>query len=372
MIDMTGWNMWEPHEVNGRIYCTPDSRWTVIERDDDIISDNGSKIITYKCQCNCEKHTIKTVRGYTLRLGISKSCGCIKSEKFNSEETKRLLREAAERLRNNTGRVIPRIDIIGKKFGMLTVREQTDDVVRPNGAHFAQYICDCDCGNTCIVPGSDLTKGISKGHTPKTHCGCQTFKNMSLAQIKGNVYSKRFDENGAEYVVGIANNTGEEFYLDTDDFDLVQNYTWFVHIDQTGYKSLMSKVRGSDKHIKMTALFGCKYFDHQDRNPLNNRRNNLKLKSDSEQMLNRNKRKDNKSGIVGVRQVKNDNDKKQPKTWYAELKINKQRVLSRFFETEEEAIIARLNAEAQYVPDNPPQKHLFEKYDIKINTQQNN
>lgn len=32
----------------------------------------------WKCQCNCEKKTIKTYKAHSLKIGNAKSCGCIK------------------------------------------------------------------------------------------------------------------------------------------------------------------------------------------------------------------------------------------------------------------------------------------------------
>lgn len=262
--------------------------------------------------------------------------------------------------RNTTGRVCPRKNIIGKKFGMITVLYQTDDYIYPNGQRFAQYYCQCDCGVFLNVIGVDLTRSETDGHKPKRHCGCQTAKNISDSQRKHNAFRQDGD-----VIVGITSNTDEEFYIDIDDFDLIKDYCWFVHTDQTGYRSLVAKVPGTDRHIKMTALLCCKGYDHIDRNPLNNRRNNLRLANQSQQMLNRSVKSNNKSGVSGVWYV--DDGKNRKKRWYAELKIDKKRVLSKFFATKEEAIVARLQAEADYAKEFAPQKHLFEQYKINVN-----
>ena len=55
-------------------------RWTVIEQADDFISANGKHITMWKCECSCENHTIKIIRGYNLTNGHSQSCGCLAQE----------------------------------------------------------------------------------------------------------------------------------------------------------------------------------------------------------------------------------------------------------------------------------------------------
>lgn len=341
--DMTGWVMSE-HGV-------PDSRWTVLERADDIITPNGTTQAAYKCKCSCERQTIQIVRATSLKHGYSKSCGCIKIERLQSEEHKK---NTANKCRNKTGRVRPKTNIIGKKFGMLTVCEQIDDYVHPGGQRFAQYRCLCDCGNYINVIGNDLTRTETSDHKLKTHCGCKSSENRSKAQRKGNTY--RID---GDIVIGITNNTNEEFYNDIEDMVKIQDYTWFVHIDQTRYKSLQAKVPGTDKHIKMTALLGYKYYDHKNRNTLDNRKNNLRPATNSENMKNRSLFSNNKSGVTGVWFLK-DRQK-----WRAEIKMNKKSVYLGDFINKYDAIEARLQAEADYYGEFAPQKYLFEKYNIK-------
>jgi hypothetical protein len=71
-INMTGWKMWE-HGI-------PDSRLVVIKQVDDYINTNGSHRAQWLCECNCKRHTRLIVDGTNLRQGITKSCGCLKSE----------------------------------------------------------------------------------------------------------------------------------------------------------------------------------------------------------------------------------------------------------------------------------------------------
>lgn len=60
-------------------------------------------------------------------------------------------------------------EISNKRFGLLVVLEQTEKLGKDT--HRA-WLCLCDCGNTVVVRGYQLTGG------QKTHCGCQTKSNI--------------------------------------------------------------------------------------------------------------------------------------------------------------------------------------------------
>ncbi|MCI8378602.1 MAG: hypothetical protein HFH72_08810 [Lachnospiraceae bacterium] len=54
-------------------------------------------------------------------------------------------------------------NLIGKRFGALTVKERTENNVRGN----TMWLCRCDCGNDFVALGYDLTHGRT------TSCGCR-------------------------------------------------------------------------------------------------------------------------------------------------------------------------------------------------------
>lgn len=54
-----------------------------------------------------------------------------------------------------------KINLIGKKFGRLTVIENA-----PNKGRFTQWKCKCDCGNIVYATTRDLQKGDTQS------CGC--------------------------------------------------------------------------------------------------------------------------------------------------------------------------------------------------------
>lgn len=59
-----------------------------------------------------------------------------------------------------------RIEIVGKKYGHLTVIKRVDDYISPNGSHAPVYQCLCDCGNIVNVRKSVIISGSKKS------CGC--------------------------------------------------------------------------------------------------------------------------------------------------------------------------------------------------------
>lgn len=118
------------------------------------------------CKCDCGNE--KIIRGVQLRSGKSKSCGCLQKEKVREQGLK------------NTE------DLIGKRFGRLTVRERIDGTESLRG----KWICDCDCGGFTITTTDKLKSGHSQS------CGClQSKGELRIAQLlqKNNiVFSKEY------------------------------------------------------------------------------------------------------------------------------------------------------------------------------------
>lgn len=57
-------------------------------------------------------------------------------------------------------------DIVGERFGSLTVLRRVEDKVSPKGYKKPQYECVCDCGNKKVVVKGNLLTGNT------TSCGC--------------------------------------------------------------------------------------------------------------------------------------------------------------------------------------------------------
>ena len=243
----------------------------------------------------------------------------------------------------------------------LTVIEQADDYVRKNGQHIAQWLCECSCKERkqIIVRSNHLKRGHTKS------CGCLqkeiTIENNKKLH-KTNLYDLNLkDENGL-YGVGYCCNTGRKFYFDMDDYDKIKDYCWSESKRQNkNYSSVRAYNKNSKTAIFIHYIIADKYYDHIDRDPFNNRKHNLRKATVSENNRNHNLRTNNKYGVTGIYW-----SKKRFK-WQASICIDTHNKFLGYFTEKEDAIKARLEAEARYFGEFAPQLHLFEQYKINVN-----
>lgn len=79
------------------------------------------------------------------------------------------------------------VQMIGRIFGRLTVKERAPDFVQKSGRRRFCYICECVCGKSANVLGENLRSG----HT--TSCGCQQDENrkkLRLTALEGQRYGR--------------------------------------------------------------------------------------------------------------------------------------------------------------------------------------
>lgn len=246
-------------------------------------------------------------------------------------------------------------DLTGKVFGRLTVVEQAEDYISPQGYRYAQWKCKCCCeaDKTIITMGRHL----KTGHTMS--CGCLMIEINRENGHKNKKYNK-YDLSG-KFGIGYCSNTGSQFYFDLEDYDKIKEYCWNEHV--IGRYHALETHTSKDSVVRMSWLIVGKDYDHIDRNPLNNKKDNLRKSTDSENNCNHSLRSNNTSGITGVGWDKRSN------RWIARISINHKYSHIGYFVDKEDAIVARLQAEAKYYGEFAPQRHLFEQYNIS--TQQN-
>ena len=126
------------------------NRLTVIKESEQRLNN----LPTWICKCDCGAEVLATTKA--LRKGSKQSCGCLKKK-----------------------------DLIGKKFGKLTVIGYTDE----NRHGSALWKCQCECGNITYA----TTEGLRVGDN--TSCGCynkakELFKLTYKVNLVGNKYGK--------------------------------------------------------------------------------------------------------------------------------------------------------------------------------------
>ena len=124
--------------------------------------------------------------------------------------------------------------------------------------------------------------------------------------------------------------------IDLDDVDKVKNYRWGLTKGYVLNKSI------KELHRFIADCPDDMIVDHINHNKLDNRKENLRICTKSQNAMNVKKRKNNTSGATGVYW-----DKIRSK-WYAQIWINARCTNLGYFGSKEEAIQARKNAEIEY------------------------
>ena len=293
---------------------------TVLEQAEDQINENGRHYIIWKCICDCQLNNetpqYTYVRGTHLTSGDVKSCGCLAKELSSKREC---------------------IDIIGNKYGMLTVVSRGENTKTGQ----TQWWCQCDCGSDLkLITKSNLISGNTFS------CGCY---NQRKRKDKNNTY----DLSG-EYGIGYTSK-GEEFYFDLEDYDKIKERYWFK--TNNGYFATKSYGIPIMLHRFILNLPSFQYdnpVDHINHNTFDNRKVNLRITNNSQNNMNKGLASNNTSGVKGVNFDKNKN------LWIARISAYKVRYHLGGFVNKQDAIRARKEAEeilhGEYSYDNSIKK----------------
>lgn len=171
----------------------------------------------------------------------------------------------------------------------------------------------------------------------------------------------KYDLTG-DYGVGFTSNTNREFYFDLEDYEVIKKYYWYEHHNGNGYGIVAAQNPDTHKKIKMHQLLGFDGYDHTNRNPMDNRKVNLREATRQENNQNHSIASNNTSGIIGVSFDKNRNK------WSAGIAVDGKWMWLGRYSSKRDAIIARLNAEQKYYKNFAPQRHLFDEYCIDVTT----
>ena len=212
------------------------------------------------------------------------------------------------------------VDLIGQKFGKLTVFERADDCIHPSGKHSTRWLCKCDCGNEIIVIGQHLKKGLTKS------CGClqKRYNTFDLSNGYGIGYTSK----------------GEEFWFDIEDYSKIKDYCWYV--SSNGYLATGSGKNTKLIHRLITDCESNMVVDHINHDKMNNRKYNLRICKQSENSANCKVSVNNSSGVTGVFWDNTVNK------WGSHITVNRKSTNLGKFDSFEDAVKARKNAEEKY------------------------
>lgn len=213
------------------------------------------------------------------------------------------------------------LDITGQKFGRLTAVKRCEN---DNGG-FVTWICKCDCGNIIKARTGNLRSGNT------TSCGC--YKKELICRRETNEYKMQGD------ICLVYTKKGIPVIIDKEDYEKIKGYLWYT---SKGYALTHFKGTTLKIHRIILNIGEGMVVDHINGNPLDNRKANLRICTQHQNAMNVKKPKNNKSGIKGVRWVENRHK------WEAFIGYNRKQIHLGQFDSVDEAVNARKNAEAKY------------------------
>lgn len=186
-------------------------------------------------------------------------------------------------------------------------------------------------------------ENCKRSYRAKGFCNTHLRRYNKYGEVNRSVYDKNniiIEDNFAK--IELYNNGGKVIdyaFIDIEDIDKIKDYKWYKRID--GYiLSQMTNYNIRLHRLIMNAIEG-QIVDHINRNPLDNRKQNLRFVSFIENCINQKKPKNNTTGIIGVSYSNRD------KKWLAHITFNNLTKMYRF-KNKEEAIQKRKELELLY------------------------
>jgi hypothetical protein len=196
------------------------------------------------------------------------------------------------------------------RYGNLTVLEKIQ---------YNKYRCKCDCGNITDVFYHNL---VSENTVSCGRCNQVSFINYML------------------FTIG-KDRKGNKFIIDSEDFTRIKDYYWMMNSRGYWYANINGRL------ISMHDLIlNSKNIDHKNRAKYDNRKENLRSCSNSENNFNKKKMKGNyTSKYKGVCWDKSRN------RWLGSIRVNRKLIRLGSFILEVDAAKAYNDAVLKYCPE---------------------
>lgn len=222
-----------------------------------------------------------------------------------------------------TGKFFNGIEVISRDFKM-------EEIKRKNNDNKIYWKCKCHCGNVFTTSGNNLKSGNTKS------CGCATKISMSKIGKNNSKQNKWIFEN--DIAIGITYKE-DIFVIDISDYYKVKDYCW--RINEDGYVIANSKDCTNTTiwiHRLIMEPENNELVDHIDWNRADNRKINLRKCNKSQNNVNIKRKCNNTSGYTGVKPTSKGQ-------WVAQISYNNERIHLGTFDTLNDAVQARHDAE---------------------------
>lgn len=235
-------------------------------------------------------------------------------------------------------------DLTGMRFGKLTVIERADDHVTVSGNKFVKWKCICDCQDSVSEDKKQYYTTFSSSllNGKRVSCGCDSIERKSKAMKKYHERRRSTYDLSNEFGVGTTYN-GDVFYFDLNDYEKIKDFNWFVN-DQGYLLAYINNRHTVRMHrVIMNAQDG-EEVDHKrgKTSRHDNRRDNLRIASHSQNNINKGLLSTNTSGATGVDYVTRIGK------WRARIHLDGTEISLGYYECKKDAIIAREQAEEEY------------------------
>ena len=176
-------------------------------------------------------------------------------------------------------------DLTGQRFGRLTVKHL---LFKKNSRFY--WLCICDCGNECVRQSYLLKNKKTKTKS----CGCYVYEFAKSRKVYNEIIEH---DDCIEIIIN-----DSSALVDKEDYPKVKDYHWRIHKNYAVTKVYSnSKSKSLWMHKVIMGNFDKGFdIDHINRNPLDNRKPNLRVVTHYQNKQNLGLNKNNSSGYRNI------------------------------------------------------------------------